>query len=215
MAERAASDLQSLAAEMKLDARMFPGHDNSRPSAARKADELAREVSKLAREIDQNLPQEPDALSPEEQEALQRQAPGQKQLGERAGKLAEASREEGPAGMPDGLERAAQSMKEAEDALQQGDLGKARRQQREALDRLRDVARQIDQQQRASRGGRSRGEGRSDGRETRSDEKVAIPENEGDSRRGELRRRVLDARRATTPESYERSVERYYQEILR
>ncbi|HEY6882143.1 MAG TPA: hypothetical protein VI299_29135, partial [Polyangiales bacterium] len=48
MAERAASDLQSLAAEMKLDARMFPGHDNSRPSAARKAEELAREVSKLS-----------------------------------------------------------------------------------------------------------------------------------------------------------------------
>jgi hypothetical protein len=106
-------------------------------------------------------------------------------------------------------------MKQAEDALQEGDLSKARTQQREALDRLRDVARQIEQQQKASRGGRGQGEGRGEGRDSTSDEKVAIPENEGDSRRSELRRRVLDARRANTPDSFERSVERYYQEILR
>jgi hypothetical protein len=215
MAERAASDLQSLAAEMKLDARMFPGHDNSRPAAARKAEELARDVSKLAREIEQNLPDGPGELSPEERQSLQKQAPGQKQLGERAQKLAESSRDEGPAGMPNGLERASQSMKQAEDALQEGDLSKARTQQREALDRLRDVARQIEQQQKASRGGRGQGEGHGEGRDSTSDEKVAIPENEGDSRRSELRRRVLDARRANTPDSFERSVERYYQEILR
>ncbi|HEX5658686.1 MAG TPA: DUF4175 family protein [Polyangiales bacterium] len=215
MAERAASDLQALAAEMKLDARMYPGHDNSRPAAARKAEELARDVAKLANEIAQNLPGEPDELSSDERQALQKQAPTQKQLGERAGKLAEASREDGPAGMQGGLDRAAQSMKDAQDALEQGELGKARTQQREALDRLRDVSRQIEQQQKASRGGRSQGEGRGEGRESTSDEKVAIPQNEGDSRRNELRRRVLDARRAGTPDTYERSVERYYQEILR
>ncbi len=215
MAERAASDLQALAAEMKLDARMFPGHDNTRPAAARKADELAREVAKLAGEIEANMPGEPDALSPEERQALQKQAPGQRQLGERAGKLAESSREEGPAGMQGGLDRAAQSMKQAEDALEQGDLSKARTQQREALDRLRDVSRQIEQQKQASRGGRAGGQGRPEGRDGQSDEKVAIPENDTDSRRSELRRRVLDARRATTPDSFERSVERYYQEILR
>jgi Domain of unknown function (DUF4175) len=215
MAERAASDLESVAGEMRLDARMFPGHDNSRPQAARKADELAREVSKFAREIEQNMPHEPDQLSSDERQALQKQAPGQKNLGERAGKLAEASREEGPAGVPSGLDRASQSMKEAENALEQGDLSRARTQQREALDRLREVARQIEQQQRATRGGRAKGEGRGEGRDNSSDEKVAIPDNEGDSRRSELRRRVLDARRANTPDSFERSVERYYQEILR
>jgi hypothetical protein len=47
------------------------------------------------------------------------------------------------------------------------------------------------------------------------DERVTIPESGQDARRKELRRRVLDARRAEPPGSFAGAVERYYQEILR
>ena len=215
MADRAASDLDELATEMRLDARMFPGRDGSRMGAAKKAEELARDVSRFAQEVEGNAPREPDQLSSDERGALQKQAPAQGKLGDRAGKLGEQARDEGPSGMPSGLERASQSMRQAENALERGDLGKARQQQREALDRLRDVSQQLEQQARASQGQSEQsreGEGSSG---NRSDEKVTIPGGEGDARRGELRRRVLDARRAPTPDTFERSVERYYQEILR
>jgi hypothetical protein len=214
MAERAASDLDELATEMRLDARMFPGRDGSRMTAARKAEELARDVARFAQEVEGNAPREPDQLSGDERQALQKQAPSQGKLGERAGKLSESAREGGPSGMPGGLERATEAMRAAESALEKGDLGKARSQQREALDRLRDVSQQLEQQAKASQGQPSQGEGEGSARND-GDEKVAIPGGEGDARRSELRRRVLDARRAPTPDSFERSVERYYQEILR
>jgi hypothetical protein len=214
MADRAASDLEALATEMRLDARMFPGRDGARSSAARQAEELARDVARFAQEVESSAPREPDQLSGDEREALRKQAPAQRNLGERAGKLAENARDDGPAGVPGGLERATQSMRSAENALERGELGKARAEQREALDRLRDVSQQLDQQAQASQGerGKSEGNGSPSGEHN---EKVAIPGGEGDSRRSELRRRVLDARRAPTPDSFERSVERYYQEILR
>ena len=214
MAERAASDLDELATEMRLDARMYPGRDGSRLSAARKAEELARDVSRFAQEVQSNAPHEQNQLAGDEREALQKQAPSQGKLGERAGKLSEAARDDGPSGLPSGLDRATQAMKAAENALERGDLGKARAQQREALDRLRDVSQQLEQQAQASRGESGRREGEGPAQNNR-DEKVSIPGGEGDARRSELRRRVLDARRAATPDSFERSVERYYQEILR
>ncbi|MDB4974039.1 MAG: domain protein putative component of TonB system [Myxococcaceae bacterium] len=215
MAERAASDLDELATEMRLDARMFPGRDGSRLTAAKKAEELARDVARFAQEMQGNAPREPDQLSGDERESLKKQAPSQGKLGERAGKLAESSRSDGPSGMPGGLERATQAMRAAENALEHGDLGKARAQQREALERLRDVSQQLEQQAKASQGEPGKDEGSEGSARNSADEKVTIPGGEGDTRRSELRRRVLDARRAPTPDSFERSVERYYQEILR
>lgn len=214
MADRAAGDLEALATEMRLDARMSPGRDGSRSNAAQKAEELARDVARFAEAVQGNVPRESEQLSGEEREALRKQAPSQRTLGERAGKLAEGARDNGPAGVPGGLERATQSMRSAENALERGDLGKARAEQREALDRLRDVSQQLDQQAQASQGKRGGSDGNGNSSGDRN-EKVAIPGGEGDSRRSELRRRVLDARRAPTPDSFERSVERYYQEILR
>ncbi|MEY4515296.1 MAG: hypothetical protein RLZZ450_7418 [Pseudomonadota bacterium] len=214
MADRAASEIEALATEMRLDARLAPGRDGARTTAARQAEELARDVARFAEEVQSNAPRESEQLSGDEREALRKQAPSQRTLGERAGKLAESARDNGPASVPGGLERATQSMRSAESALERGDLGKARAEQREALDRLRDVSQQLDQQAQASQGERGRSDGNGNSSGDRS-EKVAIPGGEGDSRRSELRRRVLDARRAPTPDSFERSVERYYQEILR
>jgi hypothetical protein len=214
MAERAASDLEALSTEMRLDARMFPGRDGSRMGAAREAEELARDVAKFAADVESHAPREPEQLAGDEREALRKQAPAQRNLGERAGKLAEGARADGPAGVPSGLDRAGQSMRAAESALERGDLPRARQEQREALERLRDVSQQLEQQQQASQGERGGREGEGSAQNER-DEKVTIPGGEGDSRRSELRRRVLDARRAPTPDTYERSVERYYQEILR
>jgi hypothetical protein len=213
MADRAASDVDALASEMRLDARMFPGSDGSRMSAAREAEQLARDVARFASEVGANAPRAPDKLSGDEREALRKQAPSQGTLGERTKKLSEQAREQGPASMPSGLDRATDAMRSAESALERGELERARSQQREALDRLREVSDDLAQQEQASKGEGPAREGDGDGQ--RSEDKVAIPEGGSDARRGELRRRVLDARRAPTPDSYERSVERYYQEILR
>jgi hypothetical protein len=215
MAERAASDLEALAMEMRLDARMYPGRDGSRMGAAREADQLARDVARFAEQVEANAPREPAQLAPEEREALRKQAPPQRTLGERAGKLSESAREQGTPGMRGGLERARDSMRSAENALDRGDLDKARSEQREALERLRETSEELEQQARASRGERGQGEREGGSGEGRDSEKVTIPQGAEDSRRSELRRRVLDARRAPTPDSFARSVERYYQEILR
>jgi hypothetical protein len=106
-------------------------------------------------------------------------------------------------------------MRAAENALERGDLPRAKAAQREALDRLRETSEELEQQAKAGngKGGGQRGQ---DGQRGGHDpDKVVIPESGEDSRRSTLRRRVLDARRATTPDAFGRSVERYYQEILR
>lgn len=215
MAERAASDLEALAMEMRLDARMYPGRDGSRMNAAREAEQLARDVSRFADEVEASAPREPEQLSHDEREALRKQAPNQRTLGERAGKLASEARERGPSTMRSGLERAREAMRAAENALERGDLEKSRADQRDALDRLRETSQELERQARASSGDDGPRDGKGQAREGRDDEKVLIPEGATDTRRSELRRRVLDARRAETPASFERSVERYYQEILR
>jgi hypothetical protein len=58
-------------------------------------------------------------------------------------------------------------------------------------------------------------ESEGEGGESNQDERVAIPKDGQDARRKDLRRRVLDARRAEPPRAFERAVDRYYQEILR
>lgn len=215
MAERAAADLERLAMEMRLDARMYPGRDGSRMQTAREAEDLARDVSRFADQVGPDTPQGAGQLSHEERESLKQQAPGQGKLGERTDKLAEATEKNGPASAPDGLERASRSMRAAENALQKGDLPRARSAQREALEQLRETAEELEQQARASQGGRGGKRGDGSDRPGSDTENVKIPEGSEDSRRSELRRRVLDARRAPTPDAYGRSIERYYQEILR
>ncbi|MET0342822.1 MAG: DUF4175 family protein [Polyangiales bacterium] len=216
MAERAASDLEALAMEMRLDARMYPGHDGSRMGAAREAEELARDVDRFADQVAAEGPRDEGQLSGSERDALKKQAPAQGKLGEQADKLAREAGEEGQAGAPRGLERASESMRAAEKALEKGDIQRAKSAQRDALDRLRETSEELEQQAQASQGKRGKKRGGQEGeRGGQDDDKVVIPESGEDSRRSALRRRVLDARRAATPDAFGRSVERYYQEILR
>jgi hypothetical protein len=213
MAQRAAEDLGGVSSELNLDARMFPGPDGSRMDTARKASQLARDAARFAEQIERALPQPEDALSPEDGQALKKQAPAQRGVGERAGKLAQEMREQGPPSLAERLGRATRAMRQAADALENGDARGAQANQREALERLGELDEELARQQRASKPG---GPGQEDGGEQgRSNEKVAIPEQGDEARRAELRRRVLDARRAEPPDSFMRSVERYYQEILR
>lgn len=215
MAQRAADDLGGLASELALDARMFPGSDGSRFEEARKASQLARDVSRFAEQIGDSLPQDRGPLAPDEGEALRKQAPSQRNIGDKAGKLAQELRDQGPPSMSDQLQRATRAMREAADALERGSLPEAQANQREALEKLAELSDELQRQQRASGGGGGGQEGGDGGRRTTSDQKVAIPQQGDEARRAELRRRVLDARRAQTPDAFERSVERYYQEILR
>ncbi|MFT3922691.1 MAG: DUF4175 family protein [Myxococcales bacterium] len=213
MAQRAAEDLGGVSSEITLDSRMYPGPDGSRAEAAKKAGQLSRDVSRFAEEIEKTLPQEQRELSPEDGQALRKQAPAQRGVGEQASKLAQDMRDEGPPSLSDRIGRATRAMKNAAEALERGDVREAQAGQREALERLGEINEDLSRQERASRQGDSGEEG--GGESGSSNEKVAIPEQGDDARRAELRRRVLDARRAQPPDSFMRSVERYYQEILR
>jgi hypothetical protein len=213
MAQRAAEDLEGVSGEMELDARMYPGPDGSRADAARKAGQLAKDAARLAEQIGEALPQPQEGLSPGDGQQLRKQAPEQRGLGEQAGKLAQELRDKGPRSLSERMGRATQAMRGAADALERGDVREAQAGQREALERLSELNEELARQQRASgRGGQRSGES---GERPGTDEKVTIPQQGDDARRAELRRRVLDARRAQTPDAFQRSVERYYQEILR
>jgi hypothetical protein len=132
-------------------------------------------------------------------------------LGEHAGKLSQEMRDNGPPSLSERMSRATRAMRNAAEALEHGDMRDAQSNQREALERLGELNEELDRQASASGMGRG-GDG---GEHAGSNEKVVIPQQGDDARRAELRRRVLDARRAQTPDSFARSVERYYQEILR
>jgi hypothetical protein len=213
MAERAADDLGALASEMSLDARMYPGSDGSRTEAAKKAQQLARDASRFAESVGQLAPQEPERLSSSESSELHRQAPEQKSLGENASRLARDLGKDAPPSVNEGLERAQEAMQKAADALEKGEVSEAQAHQRDALQQLGEMGDELQRSQRASgRRGQQEGEG---GQRMASDERVTIPEGGDDPRRADLRRRVLDARRARTPDSFSRAVDRYYQEILR
>lgn len=213
MAQRAADDLGGVASEITLDSRMYPGPDGSRAEAAKKASQLSRDVSRFSEEIAKTLPQEQKELSPEDGQALKKQAPAQRGVGERATKLSQQMRDQGPPSLSERIGKATRAMRNAAEALEKGDVREAQNGQREALERLAEINDDLSRQERASRQGEA---GREDGGEGGTNgEKVAIPQQGDDARRAELRRRVLDARRAQPPDSFMRSVERYYQEILR
>lgn len=213
MAERASEDLQQLASELMMDARMFPGRDGSRMDNARAAQSLAEDTAKLSEEIAKNVPGSSSELSPEEGENLKQKAPPQRGLADKAEDLSQDLRSDGPPGLSDGLGRTARSMKKAAAALEKGDVREAEAHQRDAVERLSELNEQLERQSKAGRG--KPGEAAGGNTAGDRDQRVAIPENGEDARRKELRRRVLDARRADPPGSFERAVERYYQEILR
>lgn len=214
MAERAADELGMLASEMTMESRMFPGPDGSRGKTAREASELARDVAEFSRQVKENSPRggAPE-LSPEESEALREKAPSQRSLGEQAQRVARESESGAGRSVGDGLGRARESMQRAAESMERGDASEAQAHQRDALDRLEELSQELAREQKAS--GQGQGRGQEDGESSLGDERVAIPEGGEDTRRKDLRRRVLDARRAKAPDSFAGSVERYYQEILR
>jgi hypothetical protein len=213
MAERASEDLQALAGELMMDARMFPGPDGSELERARNAQKLAEEAADLAQEIARNTAGDRSELTPEESAALQQKAPPQRGLSESAEGLAQDLRSDGPPGLSDGLGRTARSMKKAASALERGDVREAEAHQRDAVERLAELNEQMERQSKAGKPRSSEMEGSSSPGD--QEERVTIPESGQDVRRKDLRRRVLDARRAEPPDSFARAVERYYQEILR
>jgi hypothetical protein len=216
MAERAAADLDQLGSDMAMDARMFPGDDGTGAETARRAQRLSEEASRLAGEIGRQTTPPGSALGEADMEALHQQAPRQRSLSELALDLEQKLREEGPRGVSDGLARATKSMRSAANALEQGELREAEAHQRDALEKLGELDIQLQREAEAQQApGKPGGRSATEGQRMAGDERVVIPTEGDDARRNELRRRVLDARRAEPPARYAKAVERYYQEILR
>ncbi len=216
MAERAADELGMLAGEMNMESQMFPGANGARARTAQEASELARDVAKFSQAVRDASPQGQAAeLSEQESEKLRQKAPSQRSLGEQAERVAKEAEQGAGRSVGDGLGRAREAMQRAAQAMEQGESGEAQAHQRDALDRLEELNQELSREQQATGEGRSAGTGENDGESGMGDERVAIPQGGEDTRRKDLRRRVLDARRAKAPDSFSETVERYYQEILR
>lgn len=217
MAQDARDAVRSLSAEMAYDARIQPSRRMEK--AAARAQAQRRKVDEWANRLQEQLPEADPKLSQSERKQLRGSAPEQKSVRSEGEQLARdlkgQSEDDGlSSGLGRGLKPALEAMERAEDALQQEKLSEAATHQREALDRLSRLSEQLQRQNQAARGQR-RGRRDGNGRHMKSDERMAIPDQGVDPRRAALRRRLLDARRARTPEGYRQRVERYYEEILR
>lgn len=202
------------------------GESESRELDERRADALKDAVAKLGQgeKLAQDIAEALDALEKEMQgppSGGERDQMGK--LGQRQGDLeraVEALREqlqsmEGDVpGIGDeldpALEGAGQSMREASEQLQSEAPGEAGRYQREALDRLQQAQKSLEQKMKGQPGGQQEGVGTDASRK-----KVAIPEAEDYRAPEAFRQELLKAMKERAPERFKGAIERYYEELVR
>jgi len=119
-------------------------------------------------------------------------------------------------------------MKEAKSSLGKGNAPSALGQERAALDKLRQLQRELEKMGEQGKGGKSGGVplpfgqrpsgggGREDGgQDPRSHEKVEIPKPEQYKAPAEFREDILEAAKQGTVETYKDAVRRYYEELVK
>lgn len=202
------------------------GESESRELNAKRADALKDAVAKLGQgeKLAQGIAEALEAL---EQEMQGPPSGGERdqmgKLGQRQGDLeraVEALREqlqsmEGDApGIGDeldpALDGAGQSMREASEQLQSEAPGEAGRHQREALDRLQQAQKTLQQKMKGQPGGQQEGVGMDESRK-----KVAIPEAEDYRAPEAFRQELLKAMKERAPERFKGAIERYYEELVK
>lgn len=202
------------------------GESESRELDAKRAEALKDAVAKLGQgeKLAQDIAEALEALEQEMQGPPSGGEQGQMgKLGRRQGDLeraVEALREqlqsmEGDApGIGDeldpALEGAGQSMREASEQLQSEAPGEAGRHQREALDRLQQAQKSLQQKMKSQPGGQQEGVGMDESRK-----KVAIPEAEDYRAPEAFRQELLKAMKERAPERFKGAIERYYEELVK
>jgi hypothetical protein len=117
------------------------------------------------------------------------------------------------------LERARQDMEQAGQRLKGKEPGKGYSEQQGALEALKGLQQQMQQQGgkgSGKKGGLPRPIGRRQGNGRGLDhEKVDIPDEDPSRSSRELRKDVMDAMKQGAPERYKEQVKRYYEELVR
>lgn len=218
MSEAGERSLREASAELSSEAGMFAGHRGETAERARRAERAQLEAERLAEAIERAMPDVSDHTTDAERERMRGDLDPQRQARKAAQGLEEAF-STGPDGVPlspeaaEAMQVARESMRKAEQALEQGSADEAASEQRDASERLQAAAEQLARKQQGSSA--AGGGGARTTERTQADGKVKIPGEADWKGPTELRRRLLDAMHEGSPSGFEAAVERYYEELLR
>lgn len=212
---------------------LFGAKQDSR-QVERQLNKARPQVQAVLDDIEKLTPSPESLMSPEEKKQMAGLEAEQQGLSERAeqlGKDLQSLGEQLPIVGPEvqGMLQGAQdSMKEAKSSLGKGNAPSALGQERAALDKLRQLQRELEKMGEQGKGGKSGGVplpfgqrpsgggGREDGgQDPRSHEKVEIPKPEQYKAPAEFREDILEAAKQGTVETYKDAVRRYYEELVK
>jgi hypothetical protein len=202
------------------------GESESRELDPKRAEALKDAVAKLGQgeKLAQDIAEALEALE-QEMQGPPSSGEGEQmgKLGERQGALERAVRalreqlqsmESDVPGVGDevdpALEGAGESMRRAGAELEGQAPGEAGRHQREALERLEQAQKQLQQQMKSKSGGQQEGVGQQESRK-----KVAIPDAEDHRAPEAFREELLKAMKERAPERFKGAIEKYYEELVK
>lgn len=234
LAAEAARDLNEQTGELQAQGEFQKRQDESfgnPPDVRRKSRELAERLKndakksdEISRQLDSLFPQQSQQLSESDKQQMDAQEQAQRGLEKRAQSLQQQMddiQQRAPVFDPEtegSIERARQGMDQATQRLRGKEPGKGYSEQQGALEALRGVQQQMQQQQ-SARGGKKgslpmpfgrKGQGRGN-----KQEKVEIPDDDPSRAPRELRKDVMDAMKQGAPERYKEQVKKYYEELVK
>ncbi len=221
-----AADLAAYGEEQRRRSEQLNLPPADRKEARDRAEQLKRDARKtheLAQQLQNLFPQAGEMLSAEDQKSLKQQGVKQRQLEQRANKL-KSQMDELSQMAPvfddesrHAMEEAGRRMGEASRKLQGQDARGGAGEQQAALEKLKELGKQMEQSQ-SGRGGSGNmplpmmaGERRGPGGKPK---KVDIPDEDPNRAPRELRKDVLDAMKQGAPDRYKEQLKRYYEELV-
>lgn len=224
---QSSGELQLRGDQQKRLDEMFGNPPDVRRQSKEMADRLgkdARKAEDIERSLENLFPQSGQMLHEGDKQQLSQQEAQQRALEQRAQQLMQQMdgiQQRAPVFDPESeqaLEQAGQRMQSAAQRLQGKDPGKGFSEQQGALEALKGLQQQMNQQQQQGGKGknglpmpmRRRGQGKNLDRQ-----KVVIPDEDPSRAPRELRKDVMDAMKQGAPDRYKDQVKRYYEELVK
>ncbi|MEW5847306.1 MAG: DUF4175 family protein [Myxococcota bacterium] len=198
--------------------------------AKEKTEQSLPRAQKIMEDLDRLMPDPSQKMTAKEREAMREQARRQGKLGERARQLSQDMENIGkelPLFGPEHretLEGARRSMQGAQADLGSQDLPAATGRQREALARMQELQRAMEQAGKGGSGGggvptpfgsSSDGQGQRVGGQRNNKERVEIPGAENFKVPEQFRKDILDAMKEQPPSRFQPEVKQYYEELVK
>jgi hypothetical protein len=230
LAAEAARDLEAQTHELyeqgdsqRRQDEMFGNPPEVRRKSREQADRLKADhqrADNISRQLDNLFPQSSQQLSESDKQQLEAQEQSQRGLQKRAESLQQQMddiQQRAPVFDPETegqLDRARQGMEQASQRLKGREPGRGYSEQQGALEALRGLQQQMQQQ--GGKGGRKLPMpiGRRN-LSSQKHEKVEIPDEDPSRAPRELRKDVMDAMKQGAPERYKEQVKRYYEELVK